>query len=43
VMPLVDRAVVLHLGKLLAQGLPKEVTSDPAVVAAYLGERRRHA
>lgn len=25
VMPLVDRAVVLHLGKVLAEGLPKEV------------------
>ncbi len=43
VMPLVDRAVVLHLGKVLAEGLPREVTTDPAVIAAYLGERRRHA
>ena len=43
VMPLVDRAVVLHLGKVLSEGLPKEVTSDPAVISAYLGERRRHA
>ncbi len=24
VRPLVDRAVVLHLGKVLAEGLPKE-------------------
>ena len=41
VMPLVDRAVVLHLGKVLAEGLPKDVARDDAVITAYLGERRR--
>lgn len=41
VMPLVDRAVVLHLGRVLAEGLPQEVARNDAVVSAYLGERRR--
>ncbi len=41
VMPLVDRAVVLHLGKLLAEGTPKEVVRNDAVISAYLGERHR--
>ncbi|MGU3496170.1 ABC transporter ATP-binding protein [Xanthobacteraceae bacterium A53D] len=41
VMPLVDRAVVLHLGAVLAQGLPKDVVRDERVINAYLGERHR--
>jgi branched-chain amino acid transport system ATP-binding protein len=43
VMPLVDRAVVLHLGKVLAQGLPRDIVRDEAVIAAYLGDRHRAA
>ncbi|MES2751158.1 MAG: ATP-binding cassette domain-containing protein [Pseudomonadota bacterium] len=43
VMPLVDRAVVLHLGKVLAEGHPKEVVRDEKVIAAYLGDRHRVA
>lgn len=43
VMPLVDRAVVLHLGKVLAQGHPTEVVRDENVIAAYLGDRHRAA
>ncbi len=43
VMPLVDRAVVLNLGQVLAQGKPAEVVRDEAVIGAYLGERRRAA
>ncbi|SDR63187.1 amino acid/amide ABC transporter ATP-binding protein 1, HAAT family [Rhizobiales bacterium GAS191] len=43
VMPLVDRAVVLNLGKVLAQGLPKDVVRDEAVIGAYLGDRHRAA
>ena len=38
VMKLSDRVLVLHHGKLLASGSPQEVTSDPAVIEAYLGE-----
>ncbi|MBA2608080.1 MAG: ABC transporter ATP-binding protein [Actinobacteria bacterium] len=41
VMPLVDRAVVLNLGKVLAQGHPKDVVRDESVIAAYLGDRHR--
>lgn len=43
VMPLVDRAVVLHLGQVLAEGLPKDVVRNDAVITAYLGERHRAA
>ncbi len=37
VMALVDRIVVLHHGQLLAEGEPRSVMADPAVVKAYLG------
>ena len=38
-MPLVDRVVVLALGQILAQGAPKDIVRDPAVISAYLGDR----
>lgn len=38
-MSLADRVVVLHHGALLAVGTPDEVTAEPAVQDAYLGER----
>lgn len=41
VMPLVDRAVVLNYGEVLAEGHPKDVVRDEGVIAAYLGDRRR--
>ncbi|WP_342363768.1 ABC transporter ATP-binding protein [Terrarubrum flagellatum] len=40
VMPLVDRAVVLNLGRLLAEGAPTDVVRNEDVIAAYLGDRR---
>ena len=43
VMPLVDRAVVLDLGRVLSQGTPAQVVADPKVITAYLGERHRAA
>ncbi len=39
VLPLVDRAVVLNLGRVLMQGSPDEVVRHPEVIRAYLGDR----
>jgi branched-chain amino acid transport system ATP-binding protein len=41
VMPLVDRAIVLDLGRVICQGKPADVVRDEAVISAYLGERHR--
>jgi branched-chain amino acid transport system ATP-binding protein len=38
VMALSDRVVVLHHGEVLSTGTPREVTNDPRVIEAYLGE-----
>ena len=38
-LPLIDRAVVLNLGRVLTQGLPAEVVRNPDVIRAYLGDR----
>ena len=38
-LPLIDRAVVLHLGRKLAEGRPAEVVRNPEVIRAYLGDR----
>jgi branched-chain amino acid transport system ATP-binding protein len=39
VMPLVDRAVVLDLGRVLVEGAPQAIVRDPKVIQAYLGDR----
>ena len=41
VMKLCDDICVLNLGSLLREGKPSMIQSDPEVIKAYLGERRR--
>jgi branched-chain amino acid transport system ATP-binding protein len=38
-LPLVDRAVVLDLGRVLTIGAPQDVVRNPEVIRAYLGDR----
>jgi branched-chain amino acid transport system ATP-binding protein len=39
VVSLCDEVSVLHHGELIARGPSDEITSDPRVIEAYLGER----
>jgi branched-chain amino acid transport system ATP-binding protein len=39
VLPLVSRAVVLNLGRVLAIGAPSDIVRDPDVIRAYLGDK----
>ncbi len=38
IMALSDRIVVIHFGKKIAQGTPREVASNENVIKAYLGD-----
>jgi branched-chain amino acid transport system ATP-binding protein len=38
-LPLIDTAVVLNLGRVLTTGLPGDVVHDPEVIRAYLGDK----
>jgi len=41
ILSLAERAVVFHQGKVIAQGAPRSVVDDPAVIAAYLGHNMK--
>ena len=41
VMNLCSDITVLNLGSVLKKGSPSEIQSDPAVIKAYIGERRK--
>jgi branched-chain amino acid transport system ATP-binding protein len=43
IMNVAHRLVAMHQGRVIASGSPMEISKDPAVIGAYLGEKYVHA
>jgi len=43
IMALCERIIVLSYGRIIADGSPKEISSNKTVIEAYLGEEASYA